>query len=201
MPRGCSSQHAPLQVRPGDVPMAVFADERPRQICRCTLDARLGRAPLLQIQGGMRVKSIDVEICTKSATKPTCAHRGDAGLDLTATSVHTIDPGETEIVGTGVKLAIPEGYAGFLQPRSGLAAKCGLTVLNSPGLIDSGYRGEIKAILINHGKTQVTINPGDRIAQLVIQPVVSANLIEVSSLDTTDRAEGGLGSTGMLSEK
>ncbi len=129
---------------------------------------------------------------------PGYARAGDAGLDLMCTADVTIAPGERVLVGTGIAVAIPPGYAGFVQPRSGLAAKHGLTIVNTPGLIDSGYRGEIRVCLLNTDSGQpIEIRRGDRIAQLVIQPIVSAELEIVSELDETDRGEGGYGSSGV----
>lgn len=128
---------------------------------------------------------------------PRYAHQGDAGLDLYAAQAITLQPFARALVPTGIAVAIPEGFAGFVQPRSGLAISSGLSLVNTPGLIDSHYRGEIKVIAINlDPATPIVINRGDKIAQLVIQPVVSATLDEVDSLDTTARGEGGFGSTG-----
>lgn len=128
---------------------------------------------------------------------PRIAHAGDAGADLFAAEDVTIDPGSRALVGTGITLAIPRGYAGFVLPRSGLAIKQGLTVVNAPGLIDSGYRGEVKVALINHGDEVSHIAIGDRIAQLVVMAVVSPDFVEVKVLDESERGEGGFGSTGM----
>ena len=129
---------------------------------------------------------------------PTYAHEGDAGLDLRSAEDSTIPPFGRVLVGTGIALAIPRGYAGFVQPRSGLALNQGLTLLNTPGLIDSRYRGEVKVILVNlDPTTPVEIRRGDKIAQLVIQPVAECVLTETASLDATGRGEGGFGSTGV----
>jgi dUTP pyrophosphatase len=127
---------------------------------------------------------------------PTYAKPGDAGLDLTASEALTLEPGDRRLVSTGVAVAIPEGHAGLVLPRSGLAMHKGVTVLNAPGLIDSGYRGELKVLLINHGAEAVAIERGERIAQLVIQPVAHARLVEVERLPDSARGEGGFGSTG-----
>lgn len=128
---------------------------------------------------------------------PAYAHTGDAGLDLYSAADVEIAPFERTLIPTGIAVAIPEGYAGFVQPRSGLAIKFGLGLVNSPGLIDSHYRGELKAIAINLSATEtIRIARGDKVAQLVIQPVISANLCEVDELDETVRGEGGFGSTG-----
>ncbi|MBE0416274.1 MAG: dUTP diphosphatase [Coriobacteriia bacterium] len=129
---------------------------------------------------------------------PAYAHAGDAGLDLYAADSVTLEPFRRSLVPTGIAVAIPEGYAGFVQPRSGLAVRHGLTLVNTPGLIDSHYRGEIKVIAINlDPETPITIARGDKIAQLVIQPVARVELVEVETLDQTTRGEGGFGSTGV----
>ncbi len=128
---------------------------------------------------------------------PAYARAGDAGLDLGAAKDVTLAPGERQLVPTGLSIAVPEGYAGFILPRSGLALRDGVTVLNAPGLIDTGYRGEVGVLLINHGAKPVAIRRGDRIAQLVIQPVARATPVGVRELGATARAAGGFGSTGM----
>ncbi len=127
------------------------------------------------------------------------AHVGDAGADLVAAEEHTIAPGDRALVGTGLSMAIPEGYAGFVLPRSGLATTKGITVANAPGLIDSGYRGELKVGLINHSDEVFTVEPGDRIAQLVIMRVETVEYVEVDTLDETSRGWSGFGSTGVES--
>jgi len=127
---------------------------------------------------------------------PTYAKPGDAGLDLRASESVTLESGERRLVPTGLAVAIPEGHAGFVLPRSGLAMHKGVTVLNAPGLIDSGYRGELKVLLINHGAEAVGIERGERIAQLVVQPVAPARLVEGERLPDSARGEGGFGSTG-----
>jgi dUTP pyrophosphatase len=128
---------------------------------------------------------------------PAYAKPGDAGLDLRASEAVTLEPGGRGLVPTGLAVAIPEGHAGFVLPRSGLAMHKGVTVLNAPGLIDSGYRGELKVVLINHGGEAVGIGRGERIAQLIIQPVAQAHLVEVERLPDSTRGEGGFGSTGV----
>jgi dUTP pyrophosphatase len=128
---------------------------------------------------------------------PRFAHSGDAGADLHAVEAVTIGAGEYALVATGLSMAIPEGHAGLVLPRSGLAVRTGITVLNSPGLVDSGYRGELKVALINHGKEAFEIAVGDRIAQLVIVPVSSPDYEVVDSLEDTERGAGGFGSTGL----
>ncbi len=128
---------------------------------------------------------------------PAYAREGDAGLDLYAREGVTLAPGARAAVGTGVAMALPDGYAGFVLPRSGLALRHGLSLVNTPGLIDAGYRGEIRVILINHDPaTPVTLSRGDRIAQLVIQRVEQVDVIEVDTLPETHRGSGGFGSTG-----
>ncbi|OZM74601.1 deoxyuridine 5'-triphosphate nucleotidohydrolase [Amycolatopsis antarctica] len=128
---------------------------------------------------------------------PGYARPGDAGADLVTTSGVSLEPGERAVVGTGVAIALPEGYAGFVHPRSGLAARAGLSVVNTPGTIDSGYRGEIRVCLINHDPRQpLVLARGDRIAQLVVQRVEHAVFVEVAELQTSERGAGGYGSTG-----
>jgi dUTP pyrophosphatase len=128
---------------------------------------------------------------------PSYAHPGDAGLDLFAASDLMIAPFERVLVPTGIAVAIPNGYAGFVQPRSGLAIRNGLSFVNTPGLIDAHYRGEIKIIAINLDPSEpIRISRGDKIAQLVLQPVATATLVETDVLDSTQRGEGGFGSTG-----
>jgi dUTP pyrophosphatase len=127
---------------------------------------------------------------------PAYARAGDAGLDLCAAQPLTLQPGERGVMPTGLRLAIPEAHAGFILPRSGLALKHGITVLNAPGLIDAGYRGEIQVLLINHGAEPVTLERGERIAQLVVQPVAQARLVEKEGLPDSSRGEGRFGSTG-----
>ena len=127
---------------------------------------------------------------------PGYARRDDAGLDLLAAEAATIEPGGRALVPTGVAVAIPSGYAGLVLPRSGLALRHGVTVLNAPGLIDAGYRGEIKVLLINHDRAAATVARGERIAQLVLQRVERAELIEVEDLPASERGADGFGSTG-----
>ena len=128
---------------------------------------------------------------------PRYARPDDAGLDLHAAERAVLKPGERALVPTGLAIAIPKGFAGLVMPRSGLALRHGVTVLNAPGLIDAGYRGELKVLLINHDPTTtVTLERGERIAQLVISPVTTAELVEVVELPASERGEGGFGSTG-----
>jgi dUTP diphosphatase len=132
-----------------------------------------------------------------AARPPTQAHDGDAGYDLHAAEAATIGPGERASVGTGIAVAIPEGQAGLVIPRSGLAAKHGISVVNAPGLIDSGYRGELRVLLLNTDRSEpFSVEPGDRIAQLVLVRVETEELEEVAELDETARGVGGFGSTG-----
>ena len=130
------------------------------------------------------------------ATAPTRAHDTDAGLDLYALHPADIPPGQRQLISTGVHVSIPPGYVGLVCPRSGLAHKQGLTVLNAPGIIDAGYTGEIKVNLYNAGHGVSWVNAGERIAQLVITPIPDAHLVQVDTLDTTERGDNGHGSTG-----
>src|SRR5919204_475194 len=123
------------------------------------------------------------------------AYAGDAGLDLAACERHELGPGERAVVGTGLAVAIPEGYAGFVQPRSGLADRHGISIVNSPGLIDSGYRGEVKVILLNTDRFEpFVVEPGMRIAQLVVLEVPELDLVETDELPATERGVRGFGS-------
>ncbi|MFC8383977.1 dUTP diphosphatase [Nocardia sp. NPDC057272] len=128
---------------------------------------------------------------------PTRAHPGDAGVDLCTTEDVIIEPGERVLVGTGIAIALPMGTVGLIHPRSGLAAKAGLSVVNTPGTVDAGYRGEIKVCLINHDpRTAIELRRGDRIAQLLVQRVELVDFAEVDDLDETARGSGGYGSSG-----
>ena len=132
---------------------------------------------------------------------PAYAYPGDAGLDLKSAEDAVLAPFERKLVSCGIAIAIPRGYAGFVMPRSGLAAKHGISIVNSPGLIDSDYRGEIKAILINlDSERSFEIHRGDRIAQLVIMQVPLVRLVGAEQLDSTDRGSGGFGSSGVASQ-
>lgn len=133
---------------------------------------------------------------TDTAVLPTYAHVGDAGMDLYADEDIMLGSETWNVVSTGVAMSIPEGYVGLIHPRSGLAAKHGITVLNAPGTIDAGYRGEIKVILLNGTDKDFVVRRGDRIAQLVVQEFVHGDIVEVSSLDDTERSTNGFGSTG-----
>ena len=132
------------------------------------------------------------------AVLPTQAYDGDAGLDLVACERAELGPGERAVVGTGVAVAIPDGHAGLVVPRSGLAARHGLTIVNAPGLIDSGYRGEVKVILLNtDSRERFVVEPGMRIAQLVLVEAASVHLVEVEELPESERGAAGFGSSGM----
>lgn len=127
---------------------------------------------------------------------PAHAHPGDGGVDLYAASDIELAPGERSLAATGISVAIPDGFAGLVTPRSGLAARSGLGIVNAPGLVDSGYRGEIKVILVNHGSETVDIRRGDRIAQLIVVAVEVQEFSEVEDLPPSRRGEDGFGSTG-----
>jgi dUTP pyrophosphatase len=127
---------------------------------------------------------------------PSYATPGSAGMDLRSADNLTLKPGARALVATGIAIALPDHYEAQVRPRSGLAVKHGITVLNSPGTIDADYRGEIKVPLINLGSEDFTINRGDRIAQMVVAPVTTAELVEVETLDETVRSTGGFGSSG-----
>ncbi len=130
------------------------------------------------------------------ARLPERAYAGDAGLDLAACERVELGPGERAVVPTGLAVAIPEGFAGFVQPRSGLAARHGIAVVNSPGLIDSGYRGEIRVVLLNTDRERAFVaEPGERIAQLVVLPVPDVELVEVAELPGSERGIRGFGSS------
>ena len=134
----------------------------------------------------------------EDAVLPERAYAGDAGLDLAACERHELGPGERTVVPTGLAVAIPEGYAGFVQPRSGLAAKHGISVVNAPGLVDSGYRGELRVVLLNTDlKEPFVVEPGMRIAQLVVLEVPELELAEVEELPETERGVRGHGSSGV----
>ncbi|MFV1962617.1 MAG: dUTP diphosphatase [Acidimicrobiia bacterium] len=132
----------------------------------------------------------------KQVTIPTIAHIGDAAVDLHCRDSLTLKPGERAAVRTGIAVSIPEGFAGFVLPRSGHAKHSGISVVNGPGLIDSGYRGEIDVLLINHGENAVRFEAGDGIAQLAILAVPQVEWVEVDELDETERGADGFGSTG-----
>ncbi|MDR0648819.1 MAG: dUTP diphosphatase [Synergistaceae bacterium] len=145
---------------------------------------------------GLTVK-VKRDLSASGIPLPSYATAGSAGVDLRASEGAEIVPGGFTTVGTGLCVEIPSGYEGQVRPRSGLAAKHGVTLLNSPGTIDSDYRGEIRVILVNHGKDVFTVSTGDRIAQLVFAPVTRALLAEHGELSCSERADRGFGSTGV----
>lgn len=145
----------------------------------------------------MRNITVKILRLVESAKLPKYEHEDDSGLDLFAIEDQEIPPGEAILVGTGISIELPLRTEAQIRPRSGLALKNSITVLNTPGTIDAGYRGEIGAILINHGKKSFKVLKGMKIAQMVIAPVIQAKLEEVDSLSSTRRGEGGFGSTGV----
>lgn len=145
----------------------------------------------------MSMLNVNVKRLDPTVELPAYAYEGDAGLDLRANESVDIAPFERILIPTGLAISIPDGYAGFVQPRSGMALKRGLTIANTPGLIDAHYRGELKVIAVNLDSQQtIHIERGERIAQLVIQQVPVVHLTEVDELDETDRGSGGFGSSG-----
>lgn len=142
------------------------------------------------------IQRLDRELPLPSYAKP-----GDAGIDIYSRIDVTLEPGERTLIPTGIAIALPNGYAAFVHPRSGLAIKHGVTMVNAPGTIDAAYRGEVQVILINHDpRSAISFKRGDRIAQLVIQKVENATLVEVEALPGTERGTGGFGSTGVGSK-
>lgn len=142
-----------------------------------------------------------VDVLLTGSTIPVYAHPGDAGADLRAAEAVELGPGERATIGTGVAIALPEGYAAFVVPRSGLAARNGLTIVNSPGTVDAGYRGEIRVTLLNtDAREPFVVAVGDRIAQLIVWPVAQARFVPVESLPGSHRGERGFGSTGYRGE-
>lgn len=140
----------------------------------------------------LRVRRLDAR-----ALLPTRAYPGDAGLDLYAVDDHLLEPGQRAAIGTGISVEIPEGQAGLVLPRSGLAARHGITLVNAPGLIDSGYRGEVRVLLLNTDRREpFTISAGDRIAQLVLVRVETPDVVEVDALALSERGAEGFGSSG-----
>lgn len=140
---------------------------------------------------------LKIKKVNEDAILPSYAHKGDAGLDLFSIEEKVIECGASSLIKTGIKIELPEGTEAQVRPRSGLALKNSITVLNSPGTIDEGYRGEVGVILINHGKDIFKVEKGMKIAQMVIQKVVKAEIVEVEDLSDTSRSEGGFGSTGL----
>ena len=141
-----------------------------------------------------------IEVLISATTVPAYAHPGDAGADLVSTEAVVLQPGQRATVGTGVSIALPDGFVAFVVPRSGLAMKHGITVVNSPGTVDAGYRGEIRVTLLNTDATEpYAVEPGARIAQLIVMPVTRARFIPVETLPGSHRGTGGFGSTGYTS--
>jgi len=142
------------------------------------------------------VKALSVRRLREDAVLPARAYPGDAGLDLAACERYELGPGERAVVSTGLAVAIPEGFAGFVQPRSGLAAEHGISVVNAPGLVDSGYRGEVRVVLLNTDReASFVVEPGMRIAQLVVLPVPELEIDEVEELPASERGARGFGSS------
>ncbi len=144
---------------------------------------------------------LKVKRLNDSAIIPQYAHKGDAGLDLFASEHTEIGPGESRLVKTGISIELPPGTEAQVRPRSGLALKHQITVLNTPGTIDEGYRGEVGVILVNHGRERFRVEKGMKIAQMVVKPVLAVEVVEVGKLSETQRAAGGFGSTGNAAGK
>jgi dUTP pyrophosphatase len=151
-------------------------------------------------EGPWREQTADLKFVklNEKATLPTRAHDNDAGLDLCAAESASLAPGARVSVGTGLAVQIPDGFGGLVLPRSGLALKRGVTLVNSPGLIDPGYRGEVRVLLLNtDGTIEFHVEPGDRIAQLLLVPITTASAIQAETLDESGRGVGGFGSSGL----
>ena len=143
-----------------------------------------------------------VEVLITAQNVPSYSHPGDAGADLSSAESLTLAPGQRATVGTGVSIALPDGYVAFVVPRSGLASKHGITIVNSPGTVDAGYRGELKVTLLNTDLSEpFEIAVGDRIAQVIVMPVTQARFIPVEKLPVSERGESGFGSTGIAARK
>lgn len=142
------------------------------------------------------MNNLKIQRIHPDAKLPEYAHPGDAGLDLFSVEETVIQPGESKLIGTGIMIELPENTEAQIRPRSGLALKNQITVLNSPGTIDHGYRGQVGVILINHGTKPFTVESGMKIAQMVIAPVMSVKIVDTKDLTETKRGEGGFGSTG-----
>jgi dUTP pyrophosphatase len=140
---------------------------------------------------------LKIKLLKKNALLPRYAHPGDAGLDLFSVEQKEILPGESALIGTGISIQLPENTEAQIRPRSGLALKHQVTLVNTPGTIDFGYRGEIKIIMINHGKQPFLVEEGMKVAQMVIKPVLIVDVVEAERLNETSRGDGGFGSTGM----
>ena len=144
--------------------------------------------------------SVKIKLMNNDSILPSYANKGDAGLDLFSVEEKVIQPGQTALIHTGIAIELPEGTEAQIRPRSGLALKHSVTLLNSPGTIDSGYRGEIKVIVINHGNKEFLIEKRMKIAQMVVKPILFVNLIEVDELEKSDRGNRGFGSSGIKYE-
>ena len=144
----------------------------------------------------MPTTPLEVQLLHPDAVAPARTREGDAGHDLRAVAAEVIPPGEHRVVPTGIAIALPDGIAGLVTPRSGLAAQHGITLVNTPGLIDPNYRGEIKVILRNEGRERFAVEPGDRIAQLLLVPFSAPPIRIVSALTSTERGSAGFGSSG-----
>jgi dUTP pyrophosphatase len=142
--------------------------------------------------------NVKVKLINQDALLPFQAKKGDAGLDLFSTEEKVIKPGEAALIATGIMIELPQGTEAQVRPRSGLALRHSVTVLNSPGTIDEGYRGEVKVILINHGKEDFKVEKQMRIAQMVVAPVARVNMIQVEEISSSERGEGGFGSSGLI---
>lgn len=197
-----SGSHSPCEARgqaaSGGRPGPVVRPARYSERCEVGLSGQRAEPPPVRPMRprGSRAVKIAVTLLHPLARPPWRAHEGDGGADLYAVEEVIIPSGERRDVGTGIALAIPCGFAGLVQARSGLAFKHGLMVVNAPGLIDSGYRGEVRVCLYNSGVDPFAVAVGDRIAQLVIQQVESPEFEVIDDLDSTHRGEGGFGSTG-----
>ena len=141
--------------------------------------------------------TLKVKRLSAGAILPAYAHPGDAGLDLCAAVSASLEPGESKLIGTGISIELPPNTEAQVRPRSGLALNHGISVLNTPGTIDHGYRGEVGVILINHGRNRFDVHPGMKIAQMVVAPCLTVTVEETGDLSGTRRAQGGFGSTGM----
>ncbi len=166
----------------------------PQQAHHVGLAAHIHVQPVTTKSGNMHIRIAKVH---EDAILPHYVHPGDSGMDLYSIEHITIPPGGTALVHTGLKLAVPEHYEAQVRPKSGLALKNAITLLNTPGTVDSGYRGEVCVILINHGRETFQVKKHSKIAQLVICPVVRAEIVEVEELEDTGRGAGGFGSTGL----
>lgn len=140
---------------------------------------------------------LKVKLINPDAKLPSYAHQGDSGMDIYSVEDKIINSGETALIKTGLKIELPEGTEAQVRPKSGIALKSSVTVLNTPGTVDQGFTGEICVILINHGKNEYKVNKGEKIAQMVIQPVIRVEVEQVEELSDSSRGEGGFGSTGL----